>query len=59
MYQNLYPAILTVILGMIFAYIVLKTKSLLTAIIAHIAYNVISIALYIFARSFLFQSVIL
>jgi membrane protease YdiL (CAAX protease family) len=59
MYQNLYPAILTAILGIIFAYIVLKTKSLLTAIIAHITYNVISITLYIFARSFLFQSVIL
>ena len=58
-YANLYPAILTAILGMIFAYAVVKTKNLTTGIIAHIAYNLISIALYIFARSLLFESLIL
>jgi membrane protease YdiL (CAAX protease family) len=58
-YANIYPAILTSILGMIFAYVVIKTKSLTTGIIAHIAYNIISIALYLFARSVLFQSLIL
>lgn len=58
-YANIYPAILTAILGMIFAYAVTKTKNLTTGIIAHITYNVISIALYIFARSLLFESLIL
>ncbi len=58
-YANIYPAILTSILGMIFAYVVIKTKSLTTGIIAHIAYNVISIVLYLFARSLLFESLIL
>jgi len=58
-YANIYPAILTTILGMIFAYAVIKTKSLTTGIIAHITYNVISITLYIFARSLLYQSLIL
>lgn len=58
-YANLYPAVLTSILGMIFAYAVVKTKNLTTGIIAHIAYNIISITLYIFAKSILFESLIL
>ena len=57
-YANLYPAIFTALLGMVFAYAVVKTKNLMTGILAHIAYNVISILLYIFARSILFEQLI-
>ena len=35
-YGNIYPAIMTGILGLILAYMVIKTKSLTTAIISHI-----------------------
>ena len=52
-YGNIYPAILTGILGLILAYMVLKTKNLVTAIVAHIFFNVASVTLYIIGQSFM------
>jgi len=52
-YGNIYPAIMTGILGLILAYMVIKTKSLTTAIIAHIFFNVASVTLYIIGQSLL------
>jgi len=52
-YGNIYPAIMTGILGLILAYMVVKTKSLTTAIIAHIFFNVTSLTLYIIGQSFM------
>ncbi len=50
-YGNIYPAIMTGILGLILAYMVVKTKSLTTAIVAHIFFNVASVTLYIIGQS--------
>jgi membrane protease YdiL (CAAX protease family) len=52
-YGNIYPALMTAILGLILAYMVLKTKNLTTAIVAHIFFNVVSITLYIIGQSFM------
>ena len=52
-YGNIYPAIMTGILGLILAYMVIKTKSLTTAIIAHIFFNIASVTLYIIGQSLL------
>jgi membrane protease YdiL (CAAX protease family) len=52
-YGNIYPAIMTGILGLILAYMVLKTKNLVTAIVAHILFNVASVTLYIIGQSFM------
>ena len=52
-YGNIYPAIMTGILGLILAYMVLKTKNLLTSIVAHILFNVASVTLYIIGQSFM------
>ncbi|MFO7677070.1 MAG: type II CAAX endopeptidase family protein [Thermoplasmatota archaeon] len=51
-YANIYPALITAILGVILAYMVIKTKHLITAISAHIFYNIISVSLYIIGSSF-------
>jgi len=52
-YGNIYPAIMTGILGLILAYMVVKTKNLTTAIVAHIFFNVTSVTLYIIGQSFI------
>ena len=52
-YGNIYPAIMTGILGLILAYMVVKTKNLTTAIVAHIFFNVTSVTLYIIGQSFM------
>jgi uncharacterized protein len=51
--QNIYPAIITAILGILLAYMVIKTKHLITAISAHIFYNIISVSLYLIGQSFI------
>lgn len=50
-YGKIYPALFPVIIGFIFAYIVLKTKNLYSSIIAHIVFNVISFLLALLAKS--------
>lgn len=49
---NLYPALLTGIAGVILAVLVIKTKNLTAAIIAHILFNVISFSIYTLGQSF-------
>jgi len=53
-YGNIYPAIMTGILGIILAYMVIKTKNLLTSIIAHILFNLTSVTLYILGQSYIY-----
>ncbi len=50
-YGKLYPAIIPIFIGIIFAYIVIKTKNLYAAIIGHVLFNVTSFLLYIIAKS--------
>jgi membrane protease YdiL (CAAX protease family) len=50
-YQKLYPVIFPMIIGIFLGYIVIKLKNLYSAITAHIAFNVASFILYIFAKS--------
>lgn len=49
---NIYPALLTGVAGVILAVLVIKTKNLTAAIIAHILFNVISFSLYTLGQSF-------
>ena len=48
---NLYPALLTGIAGAVLAVLVIKTKNLTAAIIAHILFNISSFALYMLGQS--------
>ena len=50
-YGNAYPAVMTGIIGILLAYLVIKTKNLYSSIIAHILFNVISFSLYTIGRS--------
>jgi membrane protease YdiL (CAAX protease family) len=52
-YGNIYPAVITGVLGFLLAYMVVKTKNLITSIVAHILFNVFSITLYIIGNSFI------
>ncbi|UCD14521.1 MAG: CPBP family intramembrane metalloprotease [Thermoplasmatales archaeon] len=45
-YGNIYPALMTGVLGILFGYVVIKTKNLNAAIIAHILFNIASLTLY-------------
>lgn len=51
-YGNIYPAILTFIIGLILSLLVIKTNNLYSAIIAHVIFNVISFSLYIIAKTY-------
>jgi len=50
-YGKIYPVIFPMIMGVLLAYIVFKTKNLFASIIAHIIYNVVVFMLYILAKS--------
>jgi membrane protease YdiL (CAAX protease family) len=58
-YAKIYPAIMTGILGILFGYIVLKTKNLNTSIIAHILFNITSITFYFLGQLMDIESLIL
>jgi membrane protease YdiL (CAAX protease family) len=58
-YGKLYPAVMTIILGLILGYLVLKTKNLYSAIIAHILFNTASFTLYYLAELLEFEALIL
>ena len=45
-YGNIYPALMTGIVGFILAILVVRTKNLYTSIIAHILFNIISFSIY-------------
>jgi len=51
-YTYAYTAIIAVILGILFALVVLKTKNLYASIFAHTLLNVTSLTLYFFGKSF-------
>jgi membrane protease YdiL (CAAX protease family) len=50
-YGNTYPALMTGVIGILLAYLVVKTKNLYSSIIAHILFNVISFSLYTIGKS--------
>jgi len=50
-YGNAYPALMTGIIGILLAYLVIKTKNLYSSITAHILFNVISFSLYTIGQS--------
>ncbi len=50
-YGKIYPALMTGVFGILLGYVVMKTKNLNTAIIAHILFNFTSFALYIASQS--------
>ena len=47
---NIYPALSTGVIGILFAFLVIKTKNLFSAITAHIIFNLVSFSIYIFAK---------
>jgi membrane protease YdiL (CAAX protease family) len=51
-FGNLYPALLTFIIGLLLAILIVKTNNLYSAITAHILFNIISFTIYIIAKSF-------
>ncbi len=51
-FGNVYPAILTSIIGLILALLVIKTNNLYSSIFAHVFFNIISFTLYMIAKNF-------
>jgi membrane protease YdiL (CAAX protease family) len=51
-YTYAYAAIIAVVLGVLLAVVVLKTKNLYSAIFAHTLINIASLTLYFFGKSF-------
>ncbi len=51
-YTYAYTAIVAVVLGLLFALVVLKTKNLYSTIFAHTVINITSLTLYFFGKSF-------
>jgi membrane protease YdiL (CAAX protease family) len=51
-YTYAYTAIIAVVLGLLFALVVLKTKNLYSAIFAHTLLNITSLTLFFFGKSF-------
>jgi len=50
---NIYPAFMTGVMGVLLAFLVIKTKNLYSAITAHIIFNLVSFSIYIFAKNML------
>ena len=51
MYNDVFPVVIAMVMGILLAYVVIKTKNLFTSIIAHIIYNVGALALYYLSQS--------
>ncbi len=51
-YTHAYAAVTAVILGVLLALVVLKTKNLFSAIFAHVVINIVSLTLFIYGTSF-------
>ncbi|PNX50567.1 MAG: hypothetical protein BV456_06305 [Thermoplasmata archaeon M8B2D] len=49
-YGKLYPAVFPMIMGLLLAYIVIKTKNLFASIFAHVSFNAVVILLYFFGN---------
>jgi membrane protease YdiL (CAAX protease family) len=50
-YGKIYPMIMTALVGGVLAYMVIKTKNLMTGIVAHILFNIASFSLYYLAQN--------
>jgi membrane protease YdiL (CAAX protease family) len=50
-FGNIYPAIITALIGLLLAFIVIRTKNLYSAITAHILFNLVSFGFYIIGKS--------
>ena len=59
LYGNIYPAVMTGIVGFILAILVIRIRNLYASIVAHILFNLISFALYLFGELFMHQALIL
>ena len=51
-YGKIYPVVMPIIMGLLLGYIVIRTKNLYSAIIAHVTFNVTVIVLYFAFSSF-------
>lgn len=58
-YGKIYPTIMPIIMGVFLGFIVVKTKNLYSAIIAHMIFNFVSFILYLFAQSLNLEALIL
>jgi hypothetical protein len=58
-YGKMYSAVMTGILGIILGYVVIKTKNLSSAIIAHVLFNVTSFTLFLLSQSLGFEALML
>jgi hypothetical protein len=58
-YGKIYPAVMTIVLGLLLGYIVIKTKNLNSAILAHVLFNVASYAFYLVYQSLDLKALIL
>jgi len=50
-FGNVYPAFMTAIVGLLFAFLIIKTKNLYSAITAHILFNLVSFSFYIISKT--------
>lgn len=50
-FGNVYPAIITAVVGLLLAFLVIKTKNLYSAIFTHILFNLVSFSFYILGKS--------
>lgn len=58
-FAKIFPAIITGILGILFGYLVYKTKNLNSAIIAHILFNLTSVTFYVLGKALNIRALIL
>ena len=58
-YGNLYPAVMTGCIGVLLAYLVVKTENLTAAIIAHVLFNLASFTLYLVGKDLLTEALML
>ncbi len=58
-YANVYPAFMTALIGILLAYLVVKTKNLTAAIIAHVLFNLASFTFYLIGRELLTEALML
>jgi membrane protease YdiL (CAAX protease family) len=56
---NILPALIISMVALVFGYMVVKTKNLMTGIIAHILFNIISFLLYMIGKEIINQALIL
>lgn len=51
-YLKIFPVIISLFIGLVLGYMVIKTKNLFSAIIAHITYNLVTILIYLYLKPF-------